>query len=166
MRILTVENKVYDLDTIPDEVDDSRMYGVLDTSDKDFVDLYFWPLYYLESFNAAAICLQIGKFQIQMPGDWSILICDEDFTSLEIMELASLTNSGYRTLTMNPLTDNTLESAEIQITNVYSDIKWHFPKLKHGHVLAVPLEDTDNPKCAYFVKDKNKVGPIDVSDLI
>ena len=32
-------------------------------------------------------------------------------------------------------------------------MKWYFPKLKNGHMLAVPLEDGPNPKCAYFVKD-------------
>ena len=72
MKILTVENDVYELDTVPDEIDDLR-YCVFDTSDPEYKDYFFLPLIFLESFHAPAICLQIGEFQLQMPMDWSIL---------------------------------------------------------------------------------------------
>ena len=42
MKILTVENKVYELDTVPDEIDDLR-YCVFDTSDPDYKDYFFLP---------------------------------------------------------------------------------------------------------------------------
>ena len=37
MKILTVDNSVYELDTVPDEVEDLR-YCVFDTSDPDYKD--------------------------------------------------------------------------------------------------------------------------------
>ena len=32
-------------------------------------------------------------------------------------------------------------------------IKWYFPKIKSGQLLAVPLSNGPKPTCAYFVKD-------------
>lgn len=165
MRILTVENKSYDLDTVPDQVDDIR-YCVLDASDASQVDYYFLPLIFLESFHAPAICLQIGNRTLQMPMDWSILICDEDYSAVEVIPLASLNNRGFRCLTMNPMISKTLGSEEINITNIYQDVKWYFPKLKNGHILAVPLENKPNPVCAFFVKEVNKVCELDLGDLV
>lgn len=165
MKILTVDNAAYELNTVPNEIDDIR-YCVLDAADKDFVDFYFLPLIFLESFHAPSICLQIGKYNVQMPMDWSILICDEEYSAFEIIPLASLNNRGFRALCMNPLLSRTVSNEEISITNIYQDVKWYFPKLKNGHMLAIPLEDSPNPKCAYFVKDVNKVSDIDMSDLV
>jgi hypothetical protein len=165
MKILTVENNTYDIDCVPDEIDDIR-YCVLDGGDSDNVDFYFLPLIFLESFHAPAICLQIGEYSIQMPMDWSILLCDEDLHMLEILPLASLNNRGFRALSMNPMTTSIPSSYDISITNVYQDVKWFFPKLKNGHMISVPLEDGPNPKCAFFVKDANKVKDIQIADLV
>jgi hypothetical protein len=164
MKILTIENTPYDLDTIPDEIDDIR-YCVLDAANADDVDIYFLPLVFLESFQSPAVCLQIGKYELQMPMDWSIMICDAEYTALEILPLAGLNNRGFRALCTNPMFSK-LESEEIQITGVYQDVKWHFPKLKHGHMLAMPLENKQNPRCAFFVKEVNKVCDLDLSDLV
>jgi len=98
--------------------------------------------------------------------DWSVLLCDEDFDSVETLPLASLNNREFRALVMNPLTSRLPNSEPIEITNVYQDVKWFFPKLKNGHLLAVPLESGENPKCAFFVKDANKVKDIEVADLV
>lgn len=165
MKILTIENQSYDLDTVPEEVDDLR-YCALDASDKDEIDFYFLPLIFLESFYAPAICLQIGEHSIQMPMDWSILLCDEDYGGIECLPLTSLNNRGFRALAMNPLSNKIPDSYEISITNIYQDVKWYFPKLKNGHLLAIPLEDKPKPRCAYFVKEFNKVADIDIGDLV
>jgi len=165
MKILTVENNTYDIDAVPDEIDDIR-YCVLDGGDPEYIDFYFLPLIFLESFHAPAICLQLGEYNIQMPMDWSVLLCDEDFDGIETLPLASLNNREFRALVMNPLTARLPGSEQIQITNVYQDVKWFFPKLKNGHLLCVPLESGPNPKCAYFVKDANKVKDIEIADLL
>ena len=165
MKILTIENETYDIDCVPDEIDDIR-YCILDGSDPEFVDFYFLPLIFLESFYAPAICLQIGEYNIQMPMDWSILLCDEDLDGIETLPLASLNNRGFNVLTMNPMASRIPGSSPVSITNVYQDVKWFFPKLKNGHLLAVPLEDGPEPVCAYFVKEANKVKDIQAGDLI
>jgi hypothetical protein len=41
----------------------------------------------------------------------------------------------------------------VDIVDIYQEVKWYFPKIKSGQILAVPLTDDDNPPCAYFVKD-------------
>jgi hypothetical protein len=123
-------------------------------------------LIFLESFHAPAICLQIGKASIQVPMDWSILICDDDYSAVEIVPLASLNNRGFKALTLNPLKGLSIKSEELAITNIYQDVKWYFPKLKNGHILAVPLENKKTPQCAFFVKEVNKVCDLDVGDLM
>lgn len=165
MKILTVENKPYDLDTVPEEIDDVR-YCVIDGSDKDNVDIFFLPLIFLESFYAPSICLEIGNNKLQMPMDWSILICDEDFSAIEIMPLVSLNNRNFKAVSMNPLLSKSIKSLDMSITNIFQDVKWYFPKLKHGHVLAIPLENKENPQCVFFVKENNKVCDLELGDLI
>lgn len=58
MLILTEENLSYNLDRIPDEVDDVR-YCVLDCSSQRETDFYWLPLIFLESFNAPAVVLDM-----------------------------------------------------------------------------------------------------------
>jgi hypothetical protein len=123
-------------------------------------------LIFLESFHAPAICLQIGNSSIQMPMDWSILICDDDYGGVEVIPLTSLNNRGFKALATNPLSTKIPDCYDITITNIYQDVKWFFPKLKHGHMLAVPLESKDKPRCAYFVKEQNKICNIEVGDLM
>ena len=165
MKILTVDNTVYEIDTVPDEIDDIR-FSVFDTTDPEWMDYYFLPLIFLESFYAPAICLQIGEHNIQVPMDWSIVTSDEDFGGLEVIPLASLNNRGFVTPIFNPMKSWMPQAAEIQITNVFQDVKWFFPKLKNGHLLVVPLEDKPEPKCAMFVKEANKVKDMDIADML
>ena len=165
MKILTVDNTPYDLDMVPEEIDDIR-YCILDASNPGDIDYYFLPLIFLESFHAPAICLQIGDKTVQMPMDWSILICDDDYGGVEVIPLTSLNNRGFKALATNPLSTKIPDCYDITITNIYQDVKWFFPKLKHGHMLAVPLESKDKPRCAYFVKEQNKICNIEVGDLM
>ena len=165
MKILTVENTPYELDTVPDEIEDLR-YCIIDASDKNEVDIFFLPLIFLESFHAPAICLQIGEYTVQMPMDWSIMICDDDFSAVEVMPLASLNNRDFRAVAMNPMIGSSIKSLDINITNIFQDVKWYFPKLKHGHLLSVPIQNKKDPLCVYFVKEANKVCDIELGDLV
>lgn len=158
-RILTAENLAYDLNKIPNEIEDIR-YAVLDYSDPKNPDYFFIPLIFLESFYAPAVVLTIGRYTVQMPLDWSMLVCDEDYSDLEIMPLTSLNDRGFHTMAFNPLRHMFPRPQEISITNVYAEVKWFFPKLKYGNILVVPLEDKPIPDCALFVKDANKLPDI------
>ena len=70
MRLLTLEhNTAYELNEIPEEVDDVR-FCVLDNSDPKDPDYFFIPLIFLESFNSPALVLRIDNRTIKMPVDW------------------------------------------------------------------------------------------------
>ncbi len=162
MLILTNENKSYELNRIPDQTDDIR-YCVFDYSDPKNSDYYFMPLIFLESFHAPAVVLKIDQYEVQMPLDWSVLVCDDDYSDLEVVPLTSLNDRGFHTMVFNPMRHMVPRPKEVNITNVYSDVKWFFPKLKNGNILVVPLEDGDSPNCALFVKDASKLP--DVIDI-
>ena len=156
MKILTVDNQCYELDDIPEVVEDLR-YGVLDYSNPKNVDYFFIPLVFLESFYAPAAVLKIGEHQITMPLDWSVVICDPAVGDPEVVSLMSLNDRGFSVFAFNPITGFKPEFIDVSIINVYTDIKWYAPKLKFGHLLVVPIEDKPEPMCALFVKEANKI---------
>lgn len=152
MRILTLENQAYDLNTLPDEVDDMR-FAILDNSDPSDPDYQYIPLIFLESFNSPALVLKIGDNIIKMPMDWQILIGEPDLGDLEVLPLTSINDRGFSVFQFNPLSSFRPSFPEIEIIDVYHDVTWYAPKLKNGQMLAVPLDDSHKPDCVYFVKD-------------
>jgi len=160
MKVLTVENQTYDLDYVPEEIEDIR-YCVLDYSDKDNADYIFVPLVFLESFSSPAAVLKIGKNLVKIPLDWSIVVCDPSVGDPEILPITSLNDRGFKGFVFNPITGFMPSFIELEIVNIYQEVKWYFPKLKYGHILAVPIENKkDNPECVYFVKETSKVPDI------
>jgi hypothetical protein len=151
------------LDFVANEIDDIR-YCIIDASIKE-PDVFFVPLTFLEIFFSPSLVLTIGPYRLNMPLDWSILACDEEFNDIEIIPLKSLNDRGFHAVVHNPLSDVTPNSYEINIVNAYADVKWYFPKLKTATILAVPLEEGIKPKCAYFVKETNKLNQVNLSDL-
>lgn len=162
MRVLLPENVSLDLTTIPHRIDDLR-YCVLDYSNVHDVDFYFIPLVFFEAFPRPAADLRIGPFRIQVPLDWSIVIADRDSGAMEIIELIRLNDRDFEAFCMNPIRGYAPEFHEIVIENIFPDVTWNVPKLKNGHILAVPLHDRPNPPCALFVRDLQKLP--DVLDI-
>lgn len=156
MKILTVENQSYELDFVPEEIEDIR-YGVLDYSNKNDADYFFVPLVFLEIFNAPAAVLRIGNHMVKMPLDWSLIICEPEVGEPEVVPITSLNDRGFNAFTFNPITGFLPKFQNVEIVNVFQEVKWHFPKLKFGHFLAVPLSDEEGSECAYFVKETSKV---------
>ena len=152
MRILTLDNTCYDLDHLPEEVDDMR-FAIFDNSTPQDPDYYFIPLIYLEGFTAPALVLRIGEHTVRMPMDWQILIGEPDLGDLEVLPLTSINDRGFRVFQFNPLTSVRPSFPDIEILDVYHDVTWYSPKLKNGQFLAVPLTDDPEPDCVYFVKD-------------
>jgi hypothetical protein len=153
MRILTLDNKSYEMNEIPDEVEDLR-FCVLDNSDPKDPDYFYIPLIFLESFNSPALVLKIGQWTVKMPVDWQILIGEPDLGDLEVVPLTSINDRGFSVFTFNPLSSFKPEFYPVEIVDIYQDVKWYFPKLKPGQMLAVPLEEgKEKPLCAFFVKD-------------
>jgi len=161
MNILTLDNKCFSLNNLPDQIEDDIRFSVLDNSDSKNPDFFFMPLIFLESFNSPAMVLEIGGKEITLPIDWCIAVgCSESGNDLEVLPLTSLNDRGFESFMFNPLTSYTCEFGEIKITNFYNDVKWYFPKLKNGHLLSVPIEDGDNPQCVYIVKDISRQSEI------
>ena len=154
MQILTLNNRAYDLNNLPDEVEEELRFSVLDNSNPFDPDFYFMPLVFLESFNSPAMVLKIGDDEIAMPIDWSIAVGDSATAcDIEILPLTSLNDRGFEALCFNPISSFRVEFKPIEIVNFYNDVKWYFPKMKNGQLLSVPINDVENPMCSYFVKD-------------
>ncbi len=168
MQILTLENKLFSLNNLPEEVDDSTRFAVLDNSDPKEPDFFFMPLIFLESFNSPAMVLKIGDEEIAMPIDWSIAVGDSTSgCDVEILPLTSLNDRGFEALIFNPLSSFRVEFKPIQIVNFYNDVKWYFPKMRNNQLLATPLGYNEKPNCAYFVKEISRQSEIiDISKLL
>lgn len=173
MRILSLENYAVSMNDIPDEVSNPEAnvedlrYNVLDYSDTKNIDYVFIPMLFLESFNAPAVNLSIGPYNIQMPMDWSVLIADKNSGEVEVIELKKINDRTFKIFSLNPVTGFMPEFYDISITNVFPDVKWYFPKLKYGHILTVPLTSGKNPPCCFFLKDANKIPEsLDITQMV
>jgi hypothetical protein len=159
MQILTLDNVTFSMNDLPEEVDDMR-FAVLDNSNPKEPDYFFIPLIFLQSFNSPALVLKIGKHTVRMPRDWMMLIGEPDHGDLEVIPLTSLNDRGFHAFLYNPRSDFRPEFAPVEIVDVYQDVKWYFPKLKPGQLLAVPLHGGEKPKCAYFVEEISRTSEI------
>tara|TARA_Y100001958_G_C20934704_1_gene343567 strand:+ start:125 stop:631 length:507 start_codon:yes stop_codon:yes gene_type:complete len=157
MNILTLDNKSFNLTTIPDEVDDSLRFSVLDNSNPQDPDFFFIPLIFLESFSAPAVVLEIDGQSVTMPLDWCVAVgCSQSGSDLEVLPLTSLNQRGFEAYLFNPLTGSKPKFGKIEIASFYNDVKWYFPKIKTGQLLSIPITNGNDPMCAFFVKDINR----------
>ena len=127
MKILTLDDRAYSIEKIPEWVDEDLRFAVLDNADPANPDFFYIPLIFLESFNAPAAVLEIGNHKIKMPLDWKMLIGEAGQSEMHVFP--------------------------IDVVDIYTEVKWYFPKIKSGQMLAVPLNNGPKPMCAYFVKD-------------
>ena len=74
MRILTLDNKSYNLNNLPDELEEDLRFSVLDNSDVNEPDFFFIPLIFLESFSSPAIVMDIMGHEVMMPVDWHMAV--------------------------------------------------------------------------------------------
>lgn len=154
MHILTLDDYAFNLANMPDQVEDDLRFSVLDNSDTSNPDFFFMPLIFLESFNSPAMVLNIGGHEVTMPIDWSIAVGDSECgNEVEVIPLTSLNDRGFEAFIYNPLSAFRHQYAQIEIVNVYNDVKWYFPKMKNNQLLTVPLYEGHKPHCAFFVKD-------------
>jgi len=156
MFILTLDNNTrYNLETLPDEIDDLR-FAILDNSNPQNVDYHYIPLIFLESFNSPALVLRIGSSTVKMPVDWQIVIGEKEHGDLETLPLTSINDRGFNAFIFNPLSSFVPDFMPIEIVDIYNDVTWYAPRLKNGQFLCVPLEDGPKPRCAYFVKEVSR----------
>jgi len=165
MKIHTLDNESFELDALPEQIDDLR-FAILDNSNPLDPDFMYIPLIFLESFTCPALVLKIGDCKIKMPVEWQIVIGDDDAAALESLPLTSINDRDFNAFQFNSLTAHRPTYEPIEILDVYSEVNWYAPKLKNGQFLAVPLEDGKNPKCVYFAKSVSRnCELIDYSEL-
>jgi len=168
MQILTLENTTYNLNNLPDKINDDIRFAVLDNNTPAESDFYWIPLIFLESFNSPAIVLNIGGKEITMPIDWNIVVgCKECGNDLEVIPLTSVADRGFDVFLFNPHTSFVANWGDLEVVNFYNDVKWFFPKMKNNQMLAVPLEEGEDPLCAFFCKDVSRASElIDFGNLL
>jgi hypothetical protein len=155
MRILTLDDEYYNLETLPEEIDDLR-FAILDNSNPQNVDYHYIPLIFLESFNSPALVLRIADKTIKMPVDWQILIGEQEHGDLETLPLSSLNDRGFNVFQFNPLSSFSPSFLPIEIVDIYPDVTWYAPRLRNGQFLCVPIDDGPKPRCVYFVKEVSR----------
>ena len=116
MRILTLDNVFYDLETLPEEIDDLR-FAILDNSVPSNVDYHYIPLIFLESFNSPALVLKVADRVIKMPIDWQVLIGEQEHGDLEALPLSSLNDRGFNVFQFNPLSSFSGEVGEVVVAD-------------------------------------------------
>lgn len=155
MRIHTLEDKSYELNELPDTIDDIR-FAVFDNSNPKDADYFFIPLIFLESFTSPALVLNIGGNMIKMPIDWHLLIGEEETGDLEAIPLTSINDRNFKAFSFNSLSGYSADFLPVEVMDVYNEVQWYNPKLKNGQYLAVPLNDKEQPDVVYFIKDVSR----------
>ena len=138
MRIHTLDDTSFELNTLPEEIDDMR-FTILDNSNPDDPDFFYIPLIFLESFTSPALVLKIGNYKIKMPVDWEIVIGEDEVGDLETLPLTSINDRDFKAFQFNSLSAYRPTFELIEILDVYSEVNWYAPKLKNGQFLAVPI---------------------------
>jgi hypothetical protein len=147
------------MDVVPMQDADIR-YCVLDYSDQQNPDFFWYPLIFLDQFPRPAADLKIGPYRLQVPLDWSVVIADKHMGTMEIIEIKHINDRDFDAFCYNPIDGYMPSFHEISIDNIFPDVSWSVPKLKHGHILAIPLTDGPSPVCAYFLRDINKCAEV------
>ena len=155
MRIHTLDDTSFELNTLPEEINDMR-FTILDNSNPDEPDFFYIPLIFLESFTSPALVLKIGDYKIKMPVDWEIVIGEDEIGDLESLPLTSINDRDFKAFQFNSLSAHRPTFELIEILDVYSEVNWYAPKLKNGQFLAVPIESGPKPKCVYFIKEVSR----------
>lgn len=157
MKILNVDNQCMNLNDLPETLEDEIQYAVLDNSNVFHPDFFFEPLIFLESFNAPAVVLRVNGHELTVPSDWKVVIGDSATgNDLEILPVTSIYKRGFEAFIYNPLSSFRPDFGEIEMVNIYHDIRWYFPKMRPNQLLAIPLTNTEKPMCVYAGRDINK----------
>lgn len=157
MLILTEFNLTFEMNEVPQQLETDLRYCVLDYSNQNDVDFLFPPLVFLDVFSRPAADLRIGKHRIQVPLDWSIVIADKNMGTMEVIDLKHINDRDFQAFCFNPINGYMPSFYDIDIENIFPNVTWSVPKLKNGHLLAVPLSGGLEPLCAFFLKDINKI---------
>jgi len=155
MKIHTLDDKTYNLDTLPDEIDDLR-FAILDNSNPEEPDYFYIPLIFVESFTSPALVIRIADKSIKMPLDWFAVIGEEDMGDLEAIPLTSINDRDFKLFEFNSISSTRAEFLPIEIIDIYNEVQWYAPKLKNGQYIAIPIDDGPKPRVVYFINSVSR----------
>ena len=155
MKIHTLDNTAYELNELPEVIDDIQ-FAIFDNSNPKDADYFFTPLIFLESFTSPALVLKIGENLIKMPMDWHLLIGEEEAGDLEAIPLTSINDRNFKAFSFNSLSSFNADFLPVEVMDVYNEVQWYNPKLKNGQYLAVPINNKEKPEVVYFIKDVSR----------
>ena len=156
-----------EMNQLPEKIIEDLRYCVIDYSDPHNIDYYWYPITFLDIFSSPCADINIGPYNIQMPLDWSIVVGDKHLGDLEIMRLVDVNDKDFDAFVINPIKGFMPNFLKIEIINMFSSVKWYFPRLKNGHIIALPLSNGENPQCAFFVNSLTKLpDSLDIRQLV
>ena len=164
MKILTPDNTLYDLDQMPDMVDDVK-FSVLDFSkgrrNIDEPDFYFSSLIFMERFSTPAALLQIGEFELKVPLNWSIMITSNEFDEMCMVPINSIPKRNFTAFVYNPLKGGLPSALPVEIKTLYRNYEWHAPKVNPANLITMPISNTEKairgPHCVYIARETANV---------
>ena len=167
MEILTLENKILNLDLISNSNIDVN-YCVLEYKDEENTDFYFKNLLFLESFSNNKIILKIENTSIPLPHDWGIICGDVSHGELEVIPVSLISDRDFNAVTYNPLKSFRIDFKPITSVGFFPSIKWVIPRIEIGQFLALPYTNEKNEiNCIYATQMHHKLPEtIDISWLM
>ena len=168
MRILTLESGNVDLVSLPETLETELHFSLLDNSSPSQPDFFFNTLMFLETFSSPAAVLLVGQHEIMLPLDWMITIGDSATgNDLEVLSITSIHNRSFEAFLYNPITSFRPDFAPVEIINIYTNIKWYFPKLNNNQLLTFPLTSDPDSPCVFIAPEVTKTSEvINYSSLI
>ena len=168
MIILTIDNKLCNLEKLPDTLEEDIRFSVLDNDDPANPDFYFNSLIFLESFSSPAAVLNIGGYEITVPLNWSIAVgCSDVGGDVEILPITSLNDRGFEAFSFNPLTSFRHTYLPIEIVNIYNDVLWYAPRIRPNQLITTPINDDEKPLCVFLGPNTNRLNEIiDIDRLL
>ncbi|AUS02591.1 hypothetical protein NVP2275O_010 [Vibrio phage 2.275.O._10N.286.54.E11] len=141
-------------DTAPDE-----MYCTLDLSDMSNVDYYFHNILNTVAFSAMSAELEIGNHTMSVPINWQILLGDEESGMMEMSTIEDIMNiKEPHAFVLNPIKSMFPTFLPVKVKNIFTiNARWQIPMLKKKHLLAVPIVNQENPLCAFFADESDKI---------
>lgn len=158
MNILTPENVPFNVNMVGD-VAPEEMYCTLDLMDMSNTDYFFHDLMYMVTFLATSVELEIGNYTVEVPLNTQLLMGDEETGMMEMIAVDDiLTVKEPHLYCINPLKSKYPFYLPVKIKKVFTKgIKWHMPLIPKKNLLAIPIENKNEPLCIFMADENDRI---------
>ena len=164
MQILTVDNTVFDLDTIGSELAEAVHFGIFDYSNKNDYDYYFRPLVMTETFSSVTVQFQIGTQKVMLPLGWSIVLADPETGDIELIPVGEINSRDFHALTYNPIKGSIHRFLQLTPVDVFTEVSWTVPRMAFHNFLLMPINNIESPDCIFIINeaDQKRIPPLEL----